>query len=184
MAISPTLLLSLLLFTTFLSVSLHHSTADPDSDSDSESSDLVTELLYLQSQSKSGVIHLNDHIVSRFLTSTKTPRPYSLLIFFDAKHLHSKTELHLQDLHTEFSLLSSSFISNNDASSASSLFFCDIEFKESQNSFSLFGVNSLPSHPTCRGLMSRIRRIQSRWTKVIFRGWRNQWRSLLNPGQN
>ncbi|KAG6754674.1 hypothetical protein POTOM_040468 [Populus tomentosa] len=146
MAISPALLLPLLLFTVFLSVSLHHSTADSysESDSDSETSDLVTELLYLRSQSKSGVIHLNDHIVSRFLTSTKTPRPYSLLIFFDAKHLHSKTELHLQDLHTEFSLLSSSFISNNDASSASSLFFCDVEFKESQNSFALFGVNSLP----------------------------------------
>ncbi|KAJ4703189.1 Magnesium transporter protein 1 [Melia azedarach] len=112
-------------------------------------SDLVSELLSLQSQSKSGVIHLNDHLVSRFLTSTKTPRPYSLIIFFDAQQLHSKHELHLQDLHNEFSLLSSSFVANNKpsdnpSSARSKLFFCEIEFKESQSSFSLFGVNALP----------------------------------------
>ncbi|CAK7351013.1 unnamed protein product [Dovyalis caffra] len=136
MAISQNLLLPLLLLTTVLTASLHNTTADSD--------DLVIELRSLQSQSKSGVIHLNDQLISRFLTSTKTPRPYSLLIFFDAKQLHSKAELHLQDLHTEFSVVSSSFIANNDASSPSSLFFCDIEFKDSQNSFSLFGVNSLP----------------------------------------
>ncbi|KAF9683423.1 hypothetical protein SADUNF_Sadunf04G0012100 [Salix dunnii] len=83
-------------------------------------------------------------LISRFLTSTNPPRPYSLLIFFDAEQFHSKPELHLQDLYTQYSLVSSSFIANNDVSASSSLFFCDIEFKESQNSFSLFGVNSLP----------------------------------------
>ncbi|XP_044461621.1 probable dolichyl-diphosphooligosaccharide--protein glycosyltransferase subunit 3B [Mangifera indica] len=106
-------------------------------------SDLVSELLSLQSQSTSGVIHLNDHLISRFLTSTKTPRPYSILIFFDAHQLHSKPELHLQDLHNEFSLLASSFVTNN-PSDHGKLFFCDIEFKESQSSFGMFGVNSLP----------------------------------------
>ncbi|KAJ6364006.1 hypothetical protein OIU76_029026 [Salix suchowensis] len=79
-----------------------------------------------------------------FLNLHQTPRPYSLLIFFDAEQFHSKPELHLQDLYTQYSLVSSSFIANNDVSAASSLFFCDIEFKESQKSFSLFGVNSLP----------------------------------------
>ncbi|EEF43913.1 probable dolichyl-diphosphooligosaccharide--protein glycosyltransferase subunit 3B [Ricinus communis] len=142
MAISAKLTIThLLLVTTFLSLftSVTISASDPQ--------DLVTELLSLQSQSSTGVIHLNDHSISRFLTSTKTPRPYSLLIFFDAKQLHEKAELHLQDLHHEFSLVASSFINNNaDQSSASygKLFFCDIEFKESQSTFSLFGVNSLP----------------------------------------
>ncbi|KAJ6397068.1 hypothetical protein OIU77_021998 [Salix suchowensis] len=132
MAIFPTVFLPLLLLTSVL----HCATADSD--------DLVTELLSLQSQSKSGIIHLDDQLISRFLTAAKSPRPYSLLIFFDAEQFHSKPELHLQDLYTQYSLVSSSFIANNDVSAASSLFFCDIEFKESQKSFSLFGVNSLP----------------------------------------
>jgi oligosaccharyltransferase complex subunit gamma len=113
------------------------------SDSDS---DLAGELLDLQSRSKSGIIHLDDHSISRFLTSTKTPRAYSLLIFFDATQLHDKSELRLPELKTEFSLLAASFIANNkeNTNSQSKLFFCDIEFKESQSSFALFGVNSLP----------------------------------------
>ncbi|XP_021637409.1 probable dolichyl-diphosphooligosaccharide--protein glycosyltransferase subunit 3B [Hevea brasiliensis] len=141
MAMSAKSVTRLLLLTTLLSlfVSLTASTSDPE--------ELVNELLSLQSQSKTGVIHLDDHTLSRFLTSTKTPRPYSLLIFFDAKQLHDKHELHLQELHGEFSLVASSFILNNPDNSSTSygkLFFCDIEFKESQSSFSLFGVNSLP----------------------------------------
>ena len=109
--------------------------------------DRVSELLDLQSRSKSGVIHLDDHSVSRFLTSLKTPRPYSLLIFFDAAQLHEKQELHLKDLYKEFSIVASSFITNNQDPSSPShakIFFCDIEFKEAQTSFSLFGVNALP----------------------------------------
>ncbi|XP_048131932.1 probable dolichyl-diphosphooligosaccharide--protein glycosyltransferase subunit 3B [Rhodamnia argentea] len=109
-------------------------------------SDRAAELFALQSRSKSGVIHLDDHSVSRFLTSTTTPRSYSLLVFFDAAQLHDKSELHLQDLRKEFSLLASSFIANNaeNPSSRSKLFFCDLEFKESQSTFGQFGVNSLP----------------------------------------
>ncbi|WCJ20270.1 Oligosaccharyltransferase complex/magnesium transporter family protein [Euphorbia peplus] len=108
--------------------------------------ELTAELLSLQSSSSSGIIHLDDHKISRFLTSTKPPRPYSLLIFFDAKQLHDKSELRLQDIHREFSLLASSFVTNNNDQSDRShkLFFCYIEFKESQSTFSLFGVNSLP----------------------------------------
>ncbi|KAF3974355.1 hypothetical protein CMV_002308 [Castanea mollissima] len=44
-------------------------------------------VLELQSRSKSSIIHLDDHSVSCYLTSTKTPRPYYLLIFFDATQL-------------------------------------------------------------------------------------------------
>ncbi|KAK4761154.1 hypothetical protein SAY87_006047 [Trapa incisa] len=109
-------------------------------------SDLAAELLALQSRSESGVIHLDDRAVSRFLTSPKTPRPYSLLIFFDAEHLHDKAELRLTTLKNEFALVSSSFIANNQHNPTvrSKLFFCDIEFKESQSTFGLFGVKSLP----------------------------------------
>ncbi|KAF4372501.1 hypothetical protein F8388_027174 [Cannabis sativa] len=110
-------------------------------------SDRVSELLELQSRSKSGVIHLDDHSISRFLKSVKTPRPYSLLLFFDATQLHDKQELHLKDLQKEFGIVASSFITNNQDPSSPShakIFFCDIEFKESQNSFASFGVNALP----------------------------------------
>ncbi|KAJ1423764.1 Oligosaccharyl transferase complex, subunit OST3/OST6 [Sesbania bispinosa] len=105
----------------------------------------VSELLSQQSRSKSGIIRLNDQTLNRYLTSVKTPRPYSILIFFDAAQLHDKSELRLTDLRNEFSIVASSFITNNhNSSSHSKLFFCDIEFKESQLSFSQFGVNALP----------------------------------------
>ncbi|XP_047161729.1 probable dolichyl-diphosphooligosaccharide--protein glycosyltransferase subunit 3B [Vigna umbellata] len=102
----------------------------------------VSELLSLQSRSKSGVIRLNDQSLSRFLTAVKTPRPYSILLFFDAAQLHDKQELRLTELHNEFSIVATSFLTNNPSNSK--LFFCDIEFKESQLSFSQFGVNALP----------------------------------------
>lgn len=108
-------------------------------------SDRVAELLHLQSRSKNGVIHLDDNSMARFFTSAKPSRSYSLLVFFDAVQLHDKPELHLQDLRSEFGLLASSFITNNQNSpSQTKLFFCEIEFKQSQSSFSQFGVNSLP----------------------------------------
>lgn len=109
--------------------------------------DLVSELLALQSRSQSGLVHLNDQSVSRFLTSVNTPRPYSLVIFFDAIPLHEKPELRLKELRNELALVASSYIANNadpNSQSRGKLFFCDIEFKESQSSFALFGVNALP----------------------------------------
>ncbi|KAL1342724.1 hypothetical protein HN51_029242 [Arachis hypogaea] len=116
------------------------------SSSSNTNDERVEELLSLQSRSKSGIIRLNDQSLSRFLTSVATPRPYSIVIFFDAAQLHDKTELRLRELHQEFSIVSSSFIANHNIShpSRSKLFFCDIEFKESQFSFTQFGVNALP----------------------------------------
>ncbi|TKY51110.1 dolichyl-diphosphooligosaccharide--protein glycosyltransferase subunit 3B [Spatholobus suberectus] len=104
----------------------------------------VSELLSLQSRSKSGVIRLNDQSLARFVSSVKTPRPYSILLFFDAAQLHDKPELRLTELRNEFSIVASSFLANNPSSDNPKLFFCDIEFKESQLSFSQFGVNALP----------------------------------------
>ncbi|XP_026409441.1 probable dolichyl-diphosphooligosaccharide--protein glycosyltransferase subunit 3B [Papaver somniferum] len=132
--------LPLLLFTIFILSTSFNLLVD----SSESHSDRVSELISLQSKSKSGVIHLNDKSLNRFLTSAKS-RSYSLIIFFDAVQLHDKQELHLKDLKFEFDLVSASFIKNNkDTPSQSKLFFCDIEFKESQNSFGLFGVNALP----------------------------------------
>ncbi|KAK9103135.1 hypothetical protein Sjap_020389 [Stephania japonica] len=84
---------------------------------------------------------LTDETLARFLTSHPT-RSYSLLMFFDAVQLHDKPELHLQSLRSDFALVAHSFISNNNPNNK--LFFCDIEFKHSQSSFSLFSINSLP----------------------------------------
>ncbi|XP_068664768.1 probable dolichyl-diphosphooligosaccharide--protein glycosyltransferase subunit 3B [Aristolochia californica] len=106
-------------------------------------SDRVAELLHLQSQSKTGVIYLDDITLRRFLIPQ--PRSYSFIIFFDAVQFRDKPDLHITELKSEFELVASSFITNNQGlPSASKVFFCDIEFKESQSSFALFGVNSLP----------------------------------------
>ncbi|KAL0305901.1 UNVERIFIED_CONTAM: putative dolichyl-diphosphooligosaccharide--protein glycosyltransferase subunitB [Sesamum radiatum] len=63
--------------------------------------------------------------------------------FFDAHQLYSKPELSLRTLKSEFSIVSSSFLSNN-PDKKSLLFFFDIEFQESQESFSRFGITALP----------------------------------------
>ncbi|KAL1166088.1 hypothetical protein V6Z11_A06G173100 [Gossypium hirsutum] len=124
----------------FFTLSLFLAISTAESESELE---LVADLRALQSESKSGVIHLDDRTIAKFLTSPKTPRPYSILIFFDATQLHDKTELHLRELRQEFALVASSFITNHNNSNTK-LFFADIEFRESQSSFHLFGVNSLP----------------------------------------
>ncbi|XP_054776246.1 probable dolichyl-diphosphooligosaccharide--protein glycosyltransferase subunit 3B [Prosopis cineraria] len=114
----------------------------------SESADhRVRELLALQSKSKSGVIHLNDESVSRFLTSVETPRPYWVVVFFDAILLHNNPDLRLKDMLREFELVASSYIGNSRHPSSLShakLFFCKLDFRESKESFSLFGVDALP----------------------------------------
>lgn len=134
MAISSTPTL-LLLAAVLLFVSGSHSLSPNDA---------VSELTRLRSQSPTGVIHLTDTLMKRIM-SVSAPRPFSILIFFDAQQLHSKAELSLPALKTEFSLLASSFLANNpDSKFNSKLFFFDIEFQESQHTFSQFGVNSLP----------------------------------------
>ncbi|KAK9129765.1 hypothetical protein Sjap_010252 [Stephania japonica] len=84
---------------------------------------------------------LTDETLAQFLTSHPA-RSYSLLIFFGAVQLHDKPELHVQSLRSDFALVANSFIYNNNPNNK--LFFCDIEFKHSQSSFSLFYVNSHP----------------------------------------
>jgi oligosaccharyltransferase complex subunit gamma len=86
--------------------------------------DLVAELQSLRALSPSGVIHLTESSVTRFL-SAPAPRPYSMLVFFDASAHHSKPGLHLPQLRSEFGLLAASFNAHNPGSS--DLFFTDIE---------------------------------------------------------
>ena len=91
---SPTHSLPLFLLISLLLISTLTSSSD---------SDRVSELQSLQSRSKTGIIHLDHYFVSRYLTSTKTPRPYYLLIFFDATELHDKLdwEAWVRDWETE-----------------------------------------------------------------------------------
>ncbi|KAG9145563.1 hypothetical protein Leryth_024421 [Lithospermum erythrorhizon] len=109
----------------------------------STTSDVLSDLTSLQSTSPSGVIHLTDTLMNRIL-ALPTPRPFHFLIFFDAQQLHSKPELSLPSLKSQFSLLSKSHLINSPPSPHSPLLFFTLEFKHSQNIFSLFGVNSLP----------------------------------------
>ncbi|XP_042040620.1 probable dolichyl-diphosphooligosaccharide--protein glycosyltransferase subunit 3B [Salvia splendens] len=133
MAISPTTFaVAALLLITHLTSPAASLSSDP----------VVAELSALQSQSPTGVIRLSDSLLRRIL-SLPTPRPFHTLIFFDAHHLHSKPELSLPTLKSEFALVSASFLSNN-PNHKSKLFFFEVEFQESQSSFAQFGVNSLP----------------------------------------
>ncbi|KAL8468894.1 hypothetical protein ACS0TY_031920 [Phlomoides rotata] len=103
---------------------------------------IVSDLSTLQSESPSGVIRLTDALLRRIL-SLPTPRPFHFIIFFDAQKLHSNPQLSLPTLKSEFTLVSSSFLSNN-PHNKSDLFFFDVELEDSRASFALAGVNSLP----------------------------------------
>lgn len=104
----------------------------------------VSALLDLQSRTVDGVIRFDDGAVQRFIQQAEV-RPYSLIVFFDALQLRDNADLHLTDLRREFGILASTYIRNNqNTPAASKVFFIDLEFKQSQKSFSLFGVNSLP----------------------------------------
>ncbi|KAL9236909.1 hypothetical protein vseg_011523 [Gypsophila vaccaria] len=107
--------------------------------------DVVGELIHLRSQSSTGIIHLTDDLLDHII-ALPTPRPFSFLVFFDMAILHNRSELQLTTLKTEFSLVSSSFLANNqhDSSTLTKLFFFDLEFKDSERSFSRFEVESLP----------------------------------------
>ncbi|GMH15798.1 hypothetical protein Nepgr_017639 [Nepenthes gracilis] len=131
-------LLSVLILTLLFSFTFFSTTTKSDGDSD-----IVGELLTLQSQSKSGVIRLTDDLLRRILSPPR--RTFSFLVFFDAVQLHKKAELRLPILKSEYSLVASSFLANNQGTpDQSKLFFFDIELEESQHSFSLFDVTSLP----------------------------------------
>ncbi|XP_019169534.1 PREDICTED: probable dolichyl-diphosphooligosaccharide--protein glycosyltransferase subunit 3B [Ipomoea nil] len=106
---------------------------------------VVSELTRLRSESSAGVIHLTDQLLKRII-SVPTPRPFSLLIFFDYNRIHSvKPEITLPALRNDISLLASSFLANNpDPKTNTNLFFFDIEYQESELSFRKFGVDSLP----------------------------------------
>ncbi|CAH8389048.1 unnamed protein product [Eruca vesicaria subsp. sativa] len=105
--------------------------------------DRTKDLVSLRSSSESGVIRLKNDTVSKFITSVPTPRPYSLIIFFNSIDLNSKT---LQELRAEFGFASSSFLANNNNRSdvANKLFFCEIDSSDSE-AFHLFAVQSLPA---------------------------------------
>ncbi|KAK9714955.1 hypothetical protein RND81_06G133100 [Saponaria officinalis] len=106
---------------------------------------VVGELIRLRAQSSTGMIRLTDHLFDE-ITSLPTPRPFSFLVFFDVASLHKRSEIQLITLKSEFSLVSSSFLTNyqNDTESLNTLFFFDLEYEDSKHSFSLFDINSLP----------------------------------------
>lgn len=108
--------------------------------------DRVLELLHRQSSSKDGVIHLDDASFRRFMSTTSSdPRSYSLVVFFDAIQMRDNRELRLEDFRKEFGLAALAYIKHNkDTEAASKVFFCDIEFTQSQQVFQLFGVTTLP----------------------------------------
>ncbi|PQQ16007.1 putative dolichyl-diphosphooligosaccharide--protein glycosyltransferase subunit 3B [Prunus yedoensis var. nudiflora] len=148
-------------------------------------SDQVAELLSLQARSKSGVIRLDDHSLSRFLTSVKTPRPYWVLIFFDAAKLHDKHELHLKELRSEFSLslrLSSKTMKTHRLLPTPSCSSATSSFKTRStalpNSESTRCLTFVSSDPTTAS------KSPSKWTRAISRDWLSQCPSSSSPRPN
>lgn len=106
--------------------------------------DRVADLLHMQSQSKDGVIRLDENNFRRFM-STGQPRPYALILFFDASQLHANAELKLVEFRKEFGLVATAYAKHHKGQdSDAKVFFCDLEFKQMQGVFQLFKVQALP----------------------------------------
>lgn len=106
--------------------------------------DRVQDLLHMQSQSKDGVIRLDENNFRRFM-STGEPRPYALILFFDASQLHANAELKLVEFRKEFGLVATAYAKHHKGqASDAKVFFCDLEFKQMQGVFQLFKVQALP----------------------------------------
>ncbi|CAM6092405.1 unnamed protein product [Calypogeia fissa] len=103
----------------------------------------VGDLLSRRAQSKDGVIRLDDDSLKRFAIPAPEPRPYSLIIFFDALQLRDNAELKLEALRGEYGLVATAYAKANPDSGR--VFFTDLEFAKSQSSFQAFGVSTLPS---------------------------------------
>ena len=104
----------------------------------------VAELVHLQSRSKDGVIRLDENGFRRFM-STTSPRMYALILFFDAHQLRGNADLKLEEFRAEYGLVSQAYIKHHKGQpSAEKVFFCDLEFKQAQGVFQLFGIQALP----------------------------------------
>ncbi|KAH0866877.1 hypothetical protein HID58_073899 [Brassica napus] len=80
------------------------------------------------STSESGLIHLDDPGISKFIISSHTPRP-CFIVFFEATKIHRKTELRLKEFRRD--LISASFL----------------EFSQSQSLLRPMQTNSLSVTP-------------------------------------
>lgn len=107
------------------------------------------ELARLRDRAADKVPRLDDAAYGKYAEGA-APRPYALIIFFDAQELHKHRELNLQAARREFALAAAAFgksavaAADAAAGNASRLFFCDIEFKSAQNTFKRFEYNTVP----------------------------------------
>ncbi|KAI3510335.1 hypothetical protein L1887_17247 [Cichorium endivia] len=133
--LTPILLLLLTIIHVFLSTS---------SSSSAAAASIVSDLQSLRSQSPSGIIRLNESILNRIFNAGA--RSFYLVIFFDAIQLHDKPEPNLKTIKSEYTLMAKSFsINNQNSSNLSKIFFCDLEFGESEKEFLRFGIHALPN---------------------------------------
>ncbi|KAL4562489.1 hypothetical protein LXL04_034695 [Taraxacum kok-saghyz] len=140
MAISPkpTPIIALLLIITHVFFSKAYAY------SASPAANIVSDLHSLRSQFPSGIIHLNETILYKIFNAG--PRSFYLIIFFDAMQLHDKPEPNLKTIKSEYALIAKSFsINNQNSSNLSKIFFCDLEFSESEKEFLRFGIHALPN---------------------------------------
>ncbi|CAI9275148.1 unnamed protein product [Lactuca saligna] len=123
----PFLILNLLLTITYIFLCTPYS-------SSVVAANIVADLHSLQSQFPSGIIRLNESILYRIFNAS--PRSFYLIIFFDAIQLHNKLKPNLKTIKFEYALIAKSFsINNQNSSSLSKIFLCDLEFSESEKDF-------------------------------------------------
>lgn len=105
----------------------------------------VWELKKLRDSSSSGVISLDDPTFDKYVQGSD--RPYSLFIFFNAK-LKESANLRMGELFSNFKLAAEHIrkvsSENEHAAAANKVFFVEMEFENSRNSFGRMGVQQIP----------------------------------------
>ncbi|CAI5532396.1 unnamed protein product [Closterium sp. Naga37s-1] len=107
----------------------------------------VDELRELRRRAKDGVIRITDESFAAYIKAAE-PRPYGVVLFFDAAKLHDNGDLKLPALRREFALLAKAYASKFLADGAvprDEVFFCDVEYGQSEKVFHALAINGLPA---------------------------------------
>ncbi|CAI5459135.1 unnamed protein product [Closterium sp. Yama58-4] len=91
----------------------------------------VDELRELRRRAKDGVIRITDESFAAYIKAAE-PRPYGVLLFFDAAKLHDNADLKLPALRREFALVARAYASKflaDGAAPRDEVFFCDVELQ-------------------------------------------------------
>lgn len=105
----------------------------------------LEELQGLSLGARDRIIRLRDDSYKKFARSPGVKRQYSIVVFFDAEMLRDNHQLNLPQFRKEYAQVVKAYFEGVEGKAGvQPVFFADIEFKQSENTFRAESINSLP----------------------------------------